>query len=355
MTLSVNRFAPATVFEEEAFRDHEQVLFCHDRKTGLTAIIALHDTTLGPAMGGTRMWPYECAHHALVDVLRLSTGMTYKNALAGLPFGGGKAVIIADPRKDKTDALLEAFGRHVESLSGRYITAEDVGISASDMDIVSRTTRFARGTDTTGHGDPSPYTARGVFRGIQASVRAAFSRTDLTGMTFAVQGLGSVGYRVAEHLHKAGGRLVVADIHDKAVERARKALDAETVAVDSIHATACDVFVPCALGAVLNAKTIPEIRAAAIAGAANNQLATDRDGVRLRDRNILYAPDYVINAGGVISIGIAEPGNDDARVLERVDAIGETLDHIFAAAKESSDPTAIVADRLAEEILQKAR
>lgn len=354
MTMQISDFNHSSVFEDNAFNDHEQIVFCHDKPSGLKAIIALHSTTLGPAMGGTRFWNYATSHEALTDVLRLSQGMTYKNALAGIPFGGGKAVIIGDARTDKTEALLLAFGRHVEGLAGRYITAEDVGISSADMETVSRTTRFARGTDKAGLGDPSPYTALGVYYGIRASVKSRYDQDDITGMTFAVQGLGAVGYGVAQHLHRAGGRLIVADINQAAIDRAIMELGADTTSVDHIHAADCDVFVPCALGAGLNEVTIPQIRAGAVAGAANNQLATPSDGKLLRDRNILYAPDYVINAGGVISIALGKPDQPDTETVERIRKIGDTLTDIFDVAGTSDMPTGQVADRMADRLVSEA-
>ena len=357
MTVQVTDFNHSTVFEDDSFADHEQIVFCHDKRSGLKAIIALHSTVLGPAMGGTRMWKYGSSHQALTDVLRLSKGMTYKNALAGIPFGGGKAVIIGDSKTDKSEALFTAFGAYVEGLSGRYITAEDVGVSADDMETVSRATRFARGTRASGLGDPSPYTALGVYAGILATIEAGGENAQLSnqpglrGMRFAVQGLGAVGYGVAEHLHKAGGHLIVADVNEAAIEKAVSNLGAEVAPVEGIHAVDCDVFVPCALGAGLNQTTIPQIRAKMIAGAANNQLAVPADGVRLQERGILYAPDYVINAGGVISIALARPGGDDENVVERVHNIGKTLTRIYKEARRTGTPPALIADRMAERIV----
>jgi len=351
MNAPVTAFAHSTVFEDESFSDHEQIVFCHDKPSGLKAIIALHSTQLGPAMGGTRMWDYQASHQALTDVLRLSRGMTYKNAVAGIPFGGGKAVILGDPETGKSEALLEAFGRCVEGLAGRYITAEDVGISAGDMETVSTMTRFARGTRAKGLGDPSPYTALGVYIGILATVEARFGRSDITNMTFAVQGLGSVGYGVARHLHEAGGRLIVADINADAVSRAVSEFGATAVSTDRIHAVASDVFVPCALGAGLNETTIPQIRAGAVAGAANNQLARPEDGQRLQDREILYAPDYVLNAGGVISIALGTPDFGADPVLERIQAISRTLGKIFDQSGKTGSPPVIIADQMAERIV----
>lgn len=344
----------SAVFDHPETGDHENVVFVQDNDTGLRAIIAVHDTTLGPALGGCRVWPYEKPADALTDALRLSRGMTYKNSLAGLDLGGGKAVIIADPRKDKTPALMEVFGKHVERLSGNYITAEDVGVSPDDMEAVARHTDHVRGTSATGLGDPSPYTALGVFEGIKASAKHVYGSEDLTGRTVSVQGLGHVGYDVARQLHDAGAKLIVSDIHAPAVIRAIEAFGATAVDPGEAHMVAADIFVPCALGAGLNARTVPNIQAKIVAGAANNQLETPADGEALRKRGILYAPDYAINAGGVISIALATPGGKDDMVREKTVAIGDTLTTIYErAAKEESTPER-VADTMAEERLANA-
>lgn len=344
-----------SVFEHSEFRSHENVVFIRDTATGLSAIIAVHDTTLGPALGGCRIWPYQNSGDALTDALRLSHGMTYKNALAGLELGGGKAVIIADPRKDKTPELMGAFGRHVERLSGSYITAEDVGVSPTDMEAVARRTSHVRGTVATGLGDPSPYTALGVFVGIKAAARHVFGSDDLAGRTVSVQGLGHVGGDVAAQLYHAGARLVVSDIHAPAVDRAVDAFEAIAVDPSDAHAVEVDIFAPCALGAGLNASTIPQIKAQIVAGAANNQLQTPADGKALQQRGILYAPDYAINAGGVISIALATPGDNDATVREKTVAIGETLLEIFRRAAQEGRTPEQVAATLAEERLSKGR
>ena len=300
------------------------------------------------------MWRYDSGAAALTDVLRLSRGMTYKNALAGLDFGGGKAVIVADAREDKSDALLEAFGIQVERLGGRYRTAEDVGISSADMEIVGRTTAYALGTAKTGLGDPSPFTALGVFEGIKAAVRFRLNRDDLSGLTVSVQGLGNVGFAVARHLHEAGARLVVSDIDSQSLAKAMEAFGADAVDPGAAHKVDADIFCPCALGAGLNSVTIPEIRAGIVAGAANNQLACDHDGERLRAAGILYAPDYAINAGGIISIALAGPGDGDTLVREKTIAIGRTLTRIFERAMAENLPTHVIADALAEERLAAA-
>lgn len=343
-----------SVFEHPEFKDHEQVVFGFDAATGLRTIIAVHDTRLGPALGGCRMWAYKSDAQALTDALRLSRGMTYKNSLAGLDLGGGKAVIIADPRTEKTAGMLAAFGRQVDRLGGSYITAEDVGISSDDMEIVAGETRHARGTKATGLGDPSPYTALGVFVGLTAAVAHHFGSDRLSGRTVAIQGLGHVGMYLAEHLHNAGAKLVVADIHAPSIERAVSEFGARSVDPKEIHTVAADVFAPCALGAGLNDGTIPELGAPVVAGAANNQLAEERHGVELKKRGILYAPDYAINAGGVISIALAKPGTDDAKVRDKVIAIGQTLTHIFERAAALDLPTHTVADQIAEERLALA-
>ncbi|MES0881433.1 Glu/Leu/Phe/Val dehydrogenase dimerization domain-containing protein [Roseibium sp. SCP14] len=341
----------SAVFDHPEMGEHENIVFVQDKDTGLSAIIAVHDTTLGPALGGCRVWPYENPADALTDALRLSRGMTYKNSLAGLDLGGGKAVIMADPRKEKSVEMMEAFGRHVERLSGTYITAEDVGVSPDDMEAVARHTDHVRGTSATGLGDPSPYTALGVFEGIKASAHHVFGSPDLAGKTVSVQGLGHVGFDVARQLHDAGASLIVSDIHAPAVLRAIEDFRATAVDPAEAHMVAADIFVPCALGAGLNARTIPQIQARIVAGAANNQLQTPADGAALRKRGILYAPDYAINAGGVISIALATPGGGDTLVREKTLAIGDTLSTIFErAAREETTPER-VADTMAEERL----
>jgi leucine dehydrogenase len=344
----------SAVFDHPEMGEHENIVFVQDKETGLSAIIAVHDTRLGPALGGCRVWPYETPGHALTDALRLSRGMTYKNSLAGLDLGGGKAVIIADPRKDKSVELMEAFGRHVERLAGTYITAEDVGVSPDDMEAVARHTEHVRGTSDTGLGDPSPYTALGVFEGIKSSARHVFGSSNLQGKKISLQGLGHVGFDVAKQLHEAGADLTVSDIHVPAVLRAIEAFAATAVDPAEAHMVDADIFVPCALGAGLNARTIPQIQASIVAGAANNQLQTPADGIALKKRGILYAPDYAINAGGVISIALAKPGGCDTKVREKTMAIGETLATIFDRAKREEATPEQIADRMAEERLSNA-
>jgi leucine dehydrogenase len=343
------------VFGAQAFDNHEQVVFCADRESGLSAIIAIHDTALGPALGGCRMWPYASEEEALTDALRLSRGMTYKNAVAGLDLGGGKSVIVADAHSDKSEAMIRSFARQVDRLAGRYITAEDVGISIADVDVMAQETAHVRGTTANGLGDPSPYTAWGVFHGLRAAARAAFGSDDLTGRHVAVQGVGQVGLALCRHLHEAGARLTVADVYEPNLQRARQLFGAEVVPAETIHAAECDVFAPCALGAALNPATVGEIKAKVVAGSANNQLAAPSDGLALFRRGILYAPDYVINAGGVISIGAVEEAPSREAMLTRIAKLDEVLTEIFARSRRETRPPEVIADRIAEERLAAAR
>jgi leucine dehydrogenase len=344
------------IFTSPAFDEHEQVVFASDAASGLRAIIALHDTSLGPAAGGCRMWPYPDEQAALTDALRLSRGMTYKSAAADLDFGGGKAVIIGDPKADKTPELFQAFGRVIEGLGGRYITAEDVGTAPADMDQIGATTRFVLGRTSGGSGDPSPMTARGVWLGIRAAVRHRLGTT-LNGIRVAVQGLGQVGYGVARLLREDGAELLVADLDPARVDRAVAELGARAVGVAEIVSADAEVLAPCALGGVINDETLPRLRCAVVAGAANNQLLEERHGVELHQRGILYAPDYVINAGGIISIvdELAPGGYRRSRALERVEQLGQTLEGIFAEAAERHRPTHEIADERAERRLAAAR
>jgi leucine dehydrogenase len=336
------------VFASPDFDNHELVAFGTDPESGLKAIVAVHNTSLGPALGGCRMWPYPSDEDAIRDVLRLSRGMTYKAAMAGLPYGGGKSVIIGNPRKDKSEALLRAMGRFVHSLGGRYHTAEDVGTTVEDMDILRRETPYAHGFSSAS-GDPSPATAYGVYMGICAAVQFALGRDDLRGLTVAVQGLGHVGSRLCRYLADEGVRLVVTDIDAAAVDRAVRAYGATPVSPDAIHRTKADVFAPCALGAILNDRTIPELGAVIVAGAANNQLAERRHGAMLKRRGVLYAPDYVVNAGGLIDIHVGESGGGEQAVLDRTAHIYDTLLDVFEHAATEDMPTDVVADLKAEE------
>ncbi len=336
------------VFENEAFDDHEQVVFCRDAASGLKAIVAVHNSSRGPALGGCRMWPYRDERAAVTDVLRLSRGMTYKSALAGLPFGGGKSVIIGDPRHDKSEALFRAMGRFVEALGGRYTVAEDVGISVADVEVMARETRFAAGLSA-GSGDPSLATAYGVYMGIRAAVKHRLDRDGLAGLSVAVQGAGSVGYHLCRHLADDGAEVLVADIDRDRVERAARDAGARALAPKEVVGAPVDVFAPCALGGVIDDLAVERLQARIVAGAANNQLAEPRHGEALRRRGILYAPDYVINAGGIINISHEGPGYDRAKAFAHVALIHDTLLAIFARADQQAVPTSEAADRLAEE------
>lgn len=347
------------VFSHGEFDNHQQVAFFNDGASGLKAIIAVHNTNLGPALGGCRMWPYESEDEALTDVLRLSRGMTYKSALANLSLGGGKAVIIGDPARDKSDALLHAMGDFIQGLGGRYITAEDSGTSVADLLKIGEKTDFVSGIDkVSAHGgDPSPSTAYGVFVSLREAVYHKLGRTDLNGVKVAVQGLGNVGYRLAEQLSDAGAELYVTDIIQANVDRAVRELNATAVKGDQIFSLDVDVFAPCALGAAINDQTIPQLRAAIVAGAANNQLATAKHGYQLHQRGILYAPDYVVNAGGIVDVfyqrKMLEEGygldNYAADLDAKVEGIGATLREIFVRSDRENVPTFVIADQVAEE------
>ncbi|MDH2431699.1 Glu/Leu/Phe/Val dehydrogenase dimerization domain-containing protein [Pokkaliibacter sp. MBI-7] len=342
------------IFSHPSFTRHEQVSFIQDTATGLKAIIAIHSSRLGPALGGCRMHAYRTDDEALTDVLRLSESMSYKAALAGLPLGGGKSVIIGDPNTDKTPALLEAFGRAVEHLGGHYIVAEDAGTSAADMRIISRQTHHVTGLPDPqrGTGDPSPNTAYGVFLGLQAAVQDRFGDTSLQGMQIAVQGLGHVGMRLCALLHEAGAQLWVADPLAERVRQAQERFSAHVSTPEQIHSTAVDVFAPCALGASINDHTLPELHAAVVAGAANNQLLRPEHGDLLRQRGILYVPDYVLNAGGLIDVYYQhEEFYSSTRVRAHIERIPTTLAKIFATAREQQMATNRVADRLAKTML----
>jgi leucine dehydrogenase len=302
------------------------------------------------------MWKYGSEGEALRDVLRLSRGMTYKAAVAGLRLGGGKAVVIGDPRKDKSEALLKAFGRCVEMLGGRYITAEDVGMSVADIDVIRTQTKFAvGGSNEGGSGDPSIMTAFGVFQGIKAAARFAGFGEDLEGLTVAVQGVGHVGEHLCTHLSAAGAKLVVADIHKPNVDHVVEHYGARAVAPEEIFNVDCDIFAPCALGAILNARTIPQLRCRVVAGAANNQLETDNDGYELMRRGIVYAPDYAINAGGLINVAAELDGYNKELVLGKVSQIYTTIATILELAREDGVPPHVAADRMAEKRLKEKR
>src|SRR5919204_6027550 len=324
---------------------HEQVVLCSDPSAGYRGIIAIHSTTLGPALGGTRFWHYATDEEAIVDALRLARGMTYKNAVAGLNLGGGKSVIIGDNKTSNREMIFRAHGRFIESLGGRYVTAEDVGTSTSDMDFVHMETDYVTGLPGRS-GDPSPVTARGVFRAIQASAKYRWASEDLAGRTVAIQGCGHVGYYLAVELHRAGAPLYVTDIDAERVRRVVKDVGACAVGADEIYGVDADIFAPCALGGIINDKTIPKLKVEIVAGAANNQLLEERHGDVLEERGILYAPDYVANAGGVINVYSELAGWTSARSFRKADEIYDTVLRVFSIAGEERIPTYLAADRL---------
>jgi leucine dehydrogenase len=343
------------VFDDPAFDNHERVVFCHDEETGLKAIIAIHSLALGPAAGGTRLWSYEDDGAALHDVLRLSQGMSYKNAMAGLKFGGGKAVMIRTPDFEASDALLERYGEFVDMLNGDYVTAEDVGMKVEFMDKIARKTKYVAGVSRQkgkAGGDPSPKTSFGIFKGIEAAVQFKLGCDGVDGLTVAVQGAGHVGYHLCRFLHEAGAKLVIADIDQDRVRRIADEFGATTVGIDSLLSQEVDVVAPCALGAVFNERSISELKASVVAGGANNQLATPEDGQRLHDAGILYAPDYVINGGGIINVACEYYGDaTDEEVWDQIARIGPRLTGIFEESARSGRPTNIVADEMAREII----
>jgi leucine dehydrogenase len=336
------------LFDTIAGMGHEQVVLCQDSASGYRGIIAVHSTVLGPALGGTRFWNYANDDEAIVDALRLARGMTYKNAVAGLNLGGGKSVIIGDNKTVTREMIFRAHGRFVESLGGRYITAEDVGTSTADMDYVHMETDYVSGLAGRS-GDPSPVTAHGVFRAIQASARERWGTDDLVNRVVAIQGCGHVGYYLAKELHEAGAKLVASDIDADRVKRVVNELAARAVASDEIYGVEADIFAPCALGAIINDKTIPQLKVEIVAGAANNQLLEERHGDALEARGVLYAPDYVANAGGVINVYSELAGWTSARSFRKADEIYDTVRRVFEIAREEKIPTYLAADRLAEQ------
>ena len=336
---------------------HEQLVFCSEPSVGLRGFIAIHDTTLGPAVGGLRIWPLKTEDDAILDVLRLSKAMTYKSAAADLPLGGGKAVIIADPQKDKTEAMLRAFARHVDTLAGRYITTTDVGTTSRDLEYIAMETEYVTGLPLSlgGSGDTSVLTGVGIFQGMKACAKAVWGSDSLEGRTVAMQGFGKVARYTAEHLLAEGATLVATDINEAALEKAQ-GMGATTVGPDEIYDVACDIFSPCALGGVLNSRTIPRLKCKIVAGGANNQLASDEDGLALQRRGILYAPDYIINAGGIINVSCEMNGAYSAeRAREMTERIYETTERVLHIASRDEIPTAQAADRLAEERIRAVR
>jgi leucine dehydrogenase len=339
------------IFEYMEKYDYEQLVFCQDQNSGLKAIIAIHDTTLGPALGGTRMWTYDTEADAIEDALRLARGMTYKAAGAGLNLGGGKAVIIGDPRKDKNEEMFRAFGRYIQGLNGRYITAEDVGTTVADMDIIHMETDYVTGVSPAfgSGGNPSPVTAYGVYRGMKAAALEAFGTDDLSGKVIAVQGVGNVAYHLCRHLHEEGAQLIVTDINKDNVQRAVEDFGAKAVDPNDIYGQDCDIFAPCALGGIINDNTIPQLKAKAIAGAANNQLREERHGDILQEMGVVYAPDYIINAGGLINVADELQGYNRERAMKKVETIYNSILKVFEIAKRDNIPTYKAADRMCEE------
>ena len=341
------------VFDRIGADDYEQVVFCHDRRSGLRAIIAVHSTRLGPALGGTRFYPYPTESEGLEDVLRLAKAMTYKAAAAGLDLGGGKAVILGDPARDRTEALIRAYARHVDALGGRYLTAEDVGTTQDDMDLVRKETRFVTGVsqELGGSGDPSEATAYGVLWAMKAVAQRLWGDMSLTGRHVAVAGVGKVGSALLTHLVAEKARITVADVTDAAVARAMSQTGAEAVPPEKIHAVDCDIYSPCAMGGALSMETIPELRCAAVVGSANNQLAGGVESARLlAEVGVLYAPDFVANAGGLINIAeeLAPGGYRPERAAVAVRRIYDTVGSVLQAADDDGVTTAEAADRLAE-------
>lgn len=345
------------IFKYLEENDYEQLVFCQDKASGLKAIIAIHDTTLGPALGGTRMWTYATEEEAIIDALRLAKGMTYKSAAAGLNLGGGKTVIIGDPRTEKNEAMFRAFGRYIQGLNGRYITAEDVGTTVADMDIIHEETEFVTGISSVAgaSGNPSPVTAYGVYRGMKAAAKEAFGTDSLVDKVIAVQGVGNVAYHLCKLLHEEGAKLIVTDINKEAVAKAVKDFGATAVDVQDIYGVDCDIYAPCALGAIINDQTIPQIKAKVIAGAANNQLKEVRHGNMIHELGIVYAPDYVINAGGIINVADELQGYNKERAMKKVEKIYDNIEKVLAISKRDSIPTYLAADRLAEERIELIR
>ena len=340
------------------FDAHEEIHFVTDKKSGLKAIIAVHSTHLGPAAGGARFWHYAKDEEALTDALRLSRGMSYKNAMAGLPLGGGKSVLLADANRTKTPEMLHAFGKAVNGLGGRYVTAEDVGINVADMIEVARSTQYVAGLpNSTGDvgGDPGPHTSLGVFLGLKAAVKRGLGKDNLNGLHIAMQGAGSVATGVALHACAEGAKLSIADVDQAKAQKLANATNGTVVAPDAILGLEADVLSPNALGAILDAKSIPALKVPVVAGGANNQLATPEDGERLHARGILYSPDYVINAGGIINVCTEYLGDGDASLVrQRIEGIPVRLEQIWSESKDSGRDPAAVADAMAQRLIGRA-
>lgn len=345
------------IFDSVAQDQHEQVVFCSDKVSGLRSIIAIHDTTLGPAIGGVRMFPYESEEEALEDVLRLSKAMTYKSAAAGINLGGGQGVIIGDPEKDKNELVLRAFGKCVDGLNGRYITAEDVGTTVEDMEIVSYETRWVTGLSEAlgGGGDPGPVSAIGVKHGLLACVQEVLGKKSLKGVSVVIQGLGNVGMYLAEILHKDGCKLFVSDVISAKTEKARESYKAEIVSSDEVYEIKADVFSPCALGGIINDDTVEKLKVKIVAGAANNQLSEERHGEILQRRNIFYAPDFVIGAGGLINVVNELEGYKPERALKKAKGIYDLMKRVIEISKDQKVPTSVAANLLAERRIQEVK
>lgn len=341
----------SAVFDHPDFDAHEHVVFAHDHRTGMRAVLAVHDTHLGPGAGGVRMRPYATTEEAVTDVLRLSRGMSYKNALAGIKLGGGKSVLIGDPKTDKSPALMRALGRAIHGLGGRYLAAEDVGMTLADMEEIAHETPHVFGRDPKAGfgGEPSPMTALGVLLSIKLSVRRALGRDDLSGVVIAIQGAGAVGADLARRLGEEGAQIMIADVNEHRAQETAQLCGGKVIATQDVLSADVDVLAPCALGAILNDETIPTIRAKVVCGAANNQLARPEHGLALAQRGILYAPDYVANAGGIINVAYEVGGNYDATAVEaHIARIPSTLEQIFEeAASEGLTPN-VVADMMAQ-------
>ncbi|MDH3500648.1 MAG: amino acid dehydrogenase [Acidimicrobiia bacterium] len=341
------------MFTHPEFSDHESVTHVSEPVTGLRAIIAIHSTVFGPAGGGVRMYPYPDEADALTDALRLSKGMTYKAAMGDLPFGGGKCVILGDPG-DKSEPLFEALGDEIEALGGRYFCGEDVGTSPADMAVINRRTNHVVGLPAK-TGDPSPATAQGVFVSIQAALRHVLDRGDLEGVHVAIQGVGHVGYPLAEMLAAAGARLTVADTNPDCVDRARRELGAAIGHPDEIHEIEADVYSPCALGAVINDDSVDAIRAKIICGSANNQLADPRHGRKLHERDVVYVPDYVASVGGAVSAMRERVAYEDGEFERRIDRIGQRVTELLERSSRTGEPPSIAADAIAQSLVEAAR
>ena len=356
--MSINLSEENSVFNQLSTFGHQKVVFCSDPTTGLKAIIAVHDTTLGPSLGGTRMWAYKTEAEALQDVLRLSRGMTYKASITGLNLGGGKAVIIGDSRNDKSEALMRRYGRFIKNMNGAFITAEDVGTTPKDMEYIRMETQYVTGVPESlgGSGDPSPVTAKGVFMGIKASAKEVFGTDSLAGKTIVVQGIGNVGENLVRLLREENAKVYISDINEERLGSVAKKYGAEAVANNSIYDLDVDIYAPCALGATINSETIGKLKCAIIAGAANNQLADENiHGRALLDRGIIYAPDYLINAGGLINCYSEIAGFSKQRTMQLAENIYEATRNVLKKSKAENIPTHEAANKIAEQRIADIR